>query len=172
MLEDGTCLDSMALQTAVKFGISEQILNRAKSLQTEFDRICRIGEPANDFSFPISDTSQDLQVDELSEENNTPDTFNSEIGEDISLLKNGYVELIDSKNSLGTKTKRYDLAKLIPIIRETYQSTQVSDSEEDQRRDVSPLVVEPEWAPPVLLEGKNCVYVLHVFKKVRFFVNF
>lgn len=40
-LEDGTCLDSMALETAKYYNVDTAILNRAEELIQEFDLRCR-----------------------------------------------------------------------------------------------------------------------------------
>ncbi|CAN0365626.1 unnamed protein product, partial [Discosporangium mesarthrocarpum] len=42
-LEEGKCTDSLALQTARKYGIPEPILERAKALGAAFDELCRGG---------------------------------------------------------------------------------------------------------------------------------
>ena len=41
-LEDGTCTNSLALETARQFGISDQIYDRAVELGSAFDKICRV----------------------------------------------------------------------------------------------------------------------------------
>jgi len=40
-LEDGRCVDSMALVTAKQYGIDDKIVQRAAQLATTFDSLCR-----------------------------------------------------------------------------------------------------------------------------------
>ena len=54
LLEDGRCLDSMALHTARAYGIPEAILSRATELGREFDRVCR-GEGSGDEGDGVGD---------------------------------------------------------------------------------------------------------------------
>ena len=40
-MEDGRCMDSMALVTAKQYGIDDNILARAQTLSIQFDKLCR-----------------------------------------------------------------------------------------------------------------------------------
>jgi DNA mismatch repair ATPase MutS len=41
LLEDGECLDSLALETARRYGLPSALISRAEELSTSFDLLCR-----------------------------------------------------------------------------------------------------------------------------------
>ena len=53
-MEDGICTDSLALETARKYGIDDDVMIRARDLSILFDKICRpnnsINEENGDYS--------------------------------------------------------------------------------------------------------------------------
>jgi len=67
LLEDGECLDSLALETARRYGLPSSLISRAEQLSHSFDVICR---PFQTLSSKRGDEHIDVSVEvRVSEEN-------------------------------------------------------------------------------------------------------
>jgi hypothetical protein len=141
-LEDGRCMDSMALVTAKKYGLDADIIQRAQELAQQFDTLCRNDTLSAELRAVAhaEDEQQQRQVD--AQEGST---------EEPSLQS-----WADDERPAG---RRYNLnSDVAPILRSLAGEGAGAVQ-----------IVPAAWDPPVVLEGSSCVYVLQLYSltKVR-----
>jgi hypothetical protein len=141
-LEDGRCMDSMALVTAKKYGLGADIIQRAQELAQQFDTLCRNDTLSAELRAVAhaEDEQQQRLVDaqERSTEEHTVQSW------------------ADEERPAG---RRYNLnSDVAPILRSLAG---------DGAGAVQ--IIPAAWDPPVGLEGSSCVYVLQLYSltKVR-----
>ena len=134
-LEDGICTDSMAFQTAKKYGISKDIIERAQVLGNIFDKVCRLNNKT-------SIEYENLLINQQTQSNQ------SNINEVNNSMMN---EIIINMNEI---MKTYNLNDIIPIVATVSELT-IEDT----------LIINHDEDPPPFFEGKSCLYVLQIQPK-------
>jgi hypothetical protein len=151
-LEDGKCTNSMALETAKEYGISSNIITRAAELAKIFDLTCRNPNLHSESSSVAAEVRMNL-------DNNLEKLKNRSISDVQELSKEGSNPTILEQmklNELKDAKRLYSLeTDVVPILNE-YTSSSVGVDKT--------IIVEPGYNPPLILEGKSCVYVLHIQK--------
>lgn len=155
-LEDGQCLDSMALITARKYHIDEKIIARAQTLLGAFDQYCRPQENRED---SVLNSHSRIVIDR--DETDAEETVSP--GD----LQDQPVRPTDS-----VKETRYDLHKEVsPVVQGIIDGLIRPEGPSGQVGGLHFVHIPVDHLVPVTLEGSSCLYILHLFplqsQKVR-----
>lgn len=141
-LEDGVCLDSMAIHTAKQYQIHESILNRAEELSTNFDHLFR-----SNFSLSLSSSSS------------SPSSSSSSLSSWIMNRMDNGTSCHDMGDGNGRRSMvvdqcHYDLIDFQPLLVRWFDhySSYFSNS----------IIIPGNATSPPSLEGRSCLYVLRI----------
>jgi hypothetical protein len=151
-LEDGSCTNSHALETAHTFGIDIDVINRAQRLGIDFDEICRPSKQvdsrprANGAIADIEVTDTDSISDSDEDEDDLP---GPSVTETVftPTPSPAYSPRLPSKGSAGGYTTE-DVGSIF--------EEHINDNVFTPRI----AIVLPGESPPVMFEGSSCLYVL------------
>jgi hypothetical protein len=168
-LEDGVCKDSMALVTAERFGLPDEIIARAREL-TAF-----IPEKNLTQDSPVADVESDDMVDQKDshEENLNPqeatlsqETKNNDVLMDTTTAENSWNEL--------KQEFQKEFNDVIDLASDLFSVEKDSDDERDSDSDageennatsktiVGSIEIPPRHHPPAALANRSCLYVLQL----------
>lgn len=160
-LEDGRCVDSMALVTARKYGIDASIVHRAGVLADTFDRLCRSGQNT---SSADASTSVPSIVGNTWTKNHSALTKHSaqhtEIADDGAGSEAVATEAKPAAKPLPPG-RRYNLnSDVVPLIRTVSAENSAG---------LTPVIqmVPAAFEVPPSLEGTACVYVLQIYSLTK-----
>ena len=154
-LEDGVCLDSLALDTAAEFGLSSEIIERARGLTFEYDQCCQprnlnitqsLAQEINHAAPPVSLPSPAGPLNNIAD---------------------------------GEKHGHFRVASVLPILRQALQqhgsrlsisstlASSINDKLTDQGEggDGDITLVAHDRQAAVALEGTSCVYIIQAQKE-------
>ena len=163
-LEDGVCKDSMALVTAEKFGLPDEIISRAREL-TAFIPQKSVPESV-DYEFKNSvnksvDTADEAKVQEIQNNAVLDDVINT--GGDHQ-DEDELAEIIWADLKKGFETEFNDVIDLASGLF-SVDSDSDDESEDDNvtsKTIVSAIQVPPRHHPPASLSNRSCLYVIQL----------
>ena len=160
-LEDGVCKDSMALVTAERFGLPDEIISRARELTAFIP-----GKELNRDS-PVTDIESGDIVDQnySHEENLNPqETKNKDVLMDSTNDENSWKELKQGFQEEFNDV--IDLASGLFSVEKDSDDESDSDSDSDDfatsKTIVGSIEVPPRHHPPAALANRSCLYVLQL----------
>lgn len=151
-LEDGACLDSMALHTARAYGIEDDVLVRAAQLGADYDDLWK-PRTEDGCSAECGDDKGDLV------------SINDRESEVTSANQN---VVAGSPSANVGKHRRYSLEEdILPVavdLMERMNLTLALPAGALTPQQLGAVIVDNAWDPPPVLEGSHVVYVLQLIR--------
>ncbi len=174
-LEDGMCKDSMALVTAERFGLPDEIISRARELTTFIPE----RSSTQDFTSKQTETIYTrLNESELEPTTFPQNTKNNTVLEDDGEAKDDDDDELDEKVTKmkvaklkeGFETEFnnvIDLASGLFSVDASDSDSEDSDFSDDEESNTSKTIVgaievPPRHHPPASLSNRSCLYVLQL----------
>jgi len=171
-LEDGMCKDSMALVTAERFGLPDEIISRAKELTTfmpersilqdssntdmeQNEIIDTGGHNPDQKSIPLSDVIKNNTVLENKDDKANDDDEAMQLELAWKELKQGFETEFNQVIDLA--------AGLFSVDTDSDdEDSDFSDDEDTTKTIMGSIVVPPRHHPPASLSNRSCLYVLQL----------